>query len=505
MINENPAWDICGPTLFWTSSRCPDGATGDGYWVAPARQVKGGVNKGCARPTEDHGIACCSEFATTDNKAVIATKRAQANAKYTVARGYHGFCSYGDNSEFPCERYDGSCQPDRYIAESGHRSCLGTDICLVGAGPKYGMPEGSNVCAPQYHVGQISFMPTKMIKGQPSTFVFTSRGDMVVPERRAIVRIVKGSNPGCMGVWDYSADVAADSGALQTQAGWRERPAGHPQPDTCHGNRPCTDSLPGGATEPYLVWRDVVLDQGLVLSSVGWEEPVHHVCLCDAELDCAEKENWHDLGTLMLEPAADYFPQMPPNDMMMITVDGDLLETYTYNDVLRIREKNPPTGGQAATDDSIHPYGRGSESLFELCSQKCMANDLCRGFSITTGPVDQTWMHAEWKPALLLTKCALKGEKVKVREVGRADGTVSTYRYYFQKKVSACCPRPMQQLACLPAGRRTYLPACPRALGVSLPHQCMPTLSKASHHCIPSHSSLLTRPSPHVITSGRVQ
>ena len=439
MMDEAPAWDIGGPTLFWTSTKCPDEVTGDGYWVSPARNDETTlsiVNKGCARPDELHGVACCSEFATTNKSQALLDRRAEASATYgLLARGFSGYCEGYESGSYPCERYDGGCTPDRYT-EHGDRGCLGADMCAVAAGSKYGMPKGINVCIPQYHVNQITFQPTKMIKGQPSTFVFTSRGDSNVPENGAIVRIVKGHNPGCMGVWDYTAPVAADSGKLTTQGGWRVRPESAPMPDSCHGVGACADSLPY-ATEPYLIWEDVMLDQGLVIASVDWEEPTHHVCLCDTDEDCSAAENWHDLGELKLEPAADKFAQMLPHSEMHVAVDGDLLETYGWNDVLAVRAKNPEVGspsGLVATSDAMNPYGKGAETLFELCSQRCIRNDRCRGFTITTGPVEQVWMHGEWRPALQLTKCALKGEKVKLRRIGVADGNVATYRYYFQKQ-----------------------------------------------------------------------
>jgi hypothetical protein len=102
-----------------------------------------------------------------------------------------------------------------------------------------------------------------MKKSQPTTFIFMGKGDIEMPENKAIIRIVKGYNFGlllttyyllfttyylllttyyllltthylllrynfgCMGVWDHSADVAADSGVISVQGAWRLRPDGN--------------------------------------------------------------------------------------------------------------------------------------------------------------------------------------------------------------------------------------------------------------------------------------
>ena len=108
-----------------------------------------------------------------------------------------------------------------------------------------------------------------------------------------------------MGAWDLTAAIAADSGVLLTQGGWRVRPAGFEQTNGMRGfwgtgdcsTGICSPDLPY-STEPYLEWKDVSLDEGLVLPGADFEESTHHVCLCDLDTDCQAPANWHDLGAL---------------------------------------------------------------------------------------------------------------------------------------------------------------------------------------------------------------
>ena len=71
-----------------------------------------------------------------------------------------------------------------------------------------------------------------------------------------------------MGVWDGSAEVAADSGILETKGQWTLRPEGHPQPDGCGGGS-CDDTLPY-ATEPYLIWEDVKTRHQAQTQDLAW-------------------------------------------------------------------------------------------------------------------------------------------------------------------------------------------------------------------------------------------
>ena len=488
MNEEVTGHDPCWGALFWTSTKCPDERTGNGYWVAPALRSSSTLSNGCARPTEVASVACCSEFARTNKTRTVALKRERANGLYVIKNGYTGYCD--GPGGFPCKRYEGSCRPERDLSNEGS-DCMGSttkwidsiskttvetgtgDMCGRGVGPKYGLPKGSNACIPRYHVNQITFTPTKVLKSRPVDFIFTSRSDSGFPTQGAKIRIVKGYNVGCMGVWEddfpYMA-ASSDSthpqtnGVLAVQGGWRERPIGYAQTagvnmadphfgermscgntgaNTC-GNVVARHCEPGGvcspnlpaSTEPFIEWKGVMLDEGLIVGNEGYEEPMHHVCLCDTSKlgprACRTPANWHDLGELELQPASDRFPKQPPLNRILLAVGGDLLETYAWKDVLSIRNAAPSPDLVMATDHN-NPYHRGADALHELCSQKCLRNDRCRGFSMTL-TVSVAGMHQGYRDALQNVQCALKGDKVQLRDVANADSSLSTFRWYYQRQ-----------------------------------------------------------------------
>ena len=465
--------------LFWTATKCPDERTGSGYWMAPALRSTSTMEKGCGRPTELASVACCSDFATTNKSHVVALKRQRANGLYTIRNGYTGYCD--GLGGFPCKRYEGSCRPERDVSNQGG-DCMGTttkwidsvskqtveagtgDMCGRGTGPKYGLPKGSSACIPRYHVNQITFTPTRVLKARPVDFIFTPRSDSGFPTKGAKIRIVKGYNVGCMGVWeDDFPHIAASTdstnpttnGILAVKGGWKERPEGFPQlagavnegyPQLAGSHRApraskrcpsgvCTPNLPE-ATEPYIEWKNVMLDTGLVVAKSSFEEPMHHVCLCDTSVagaaGCRTPANWHDLGELVLEPASDHFPKQPPSHRIQLAVGGDLLETYAWPDVLRVRS-NAPTPGLVLATDNVNPYDKGADALHELCSQRCLQNDRCRGFQMTI-EVEPVWMHAGYRQALQNVRCSLKGDQVRLRDLAHADVSVTTFRWYYQRQ-----------------------------------------------------------------------
>ena len=163
---------------------------------------------------------------------------------------------------------------------------------------------------------------------------------------------------------------------------------------------------------------------------------MHHVCLCDTSKlgprACRTPANWHDLGELELQPASDRFPKQPPLNRILLAVGGDLLETYAWKDVLSIRNAAPSPDLVMATDHN-NPYHRGADALHELCSQKCLRNDRCRGFSMTL-TVSVAGMHQGYRDALQNVQCALKGDKVQLRDVANADSSLSTFRWYHQRQ-----------------------------------------------------------------------
>ena len=62
-----------------------------------------------------------------------------------------------------------------------------------------------------------------------------------------------------MGVWDNSADVAADSGVISVQGAWRLRPDGN------------TGSTAENL-QPWIEWKDVMIDEGLVVEEMDYED-----------------------------------------------------------------------------------------------------------------------------------------------------------------------------------------------------------------------------------------
>jgi hypothetical protein len=243
-------------------------------------------------------VACCADYEPiVDNWALVESYRGSINGenpKDPAVRGSPGYCT----RTTPCRRYDGSCDLFEHF-QFRDATCIGSDFCAADVGAKYGMKKRTAVCLPEYFVNQIAFTPREMTKSQPATFLFTQRGDIELPKTHATVRIVKGDNIGCMGVWDSSTEIAADSGVLLTQGGWRVRPLGYEQfrnvnSGDCSSGI-CYEDLPY-TTEPYLEWKDVTIDEGFNFPGTGFEESTHHVCLCDLDLDCLAPWNWHDLG-----------------------------------------------------------------------------------------------------------------------------------------------------------------------------------------------------------------
>ena len=238
--------------LWWSTTKCPDELNGTGYWMSTLGEKADGIAKGCAFPTELGNTACCSEynFSTSELRRNI-TKNITARA-FIVARGYLGWCAGG------CKTYDGDCRVFSTAGGKGQETggCIDPgDQCMPGVGTKYGQPEGASVCVPAYNTNQVTFMPAHVTRSQPVTFVFTSRGHHDVPPNGVRARIIKGNNPGCMGVWETgNSEIAADSdGILPTQGGWSPRPPGYSL-DNCTGNVVCHDELPG-FYEPWVEWK----------------------------------------------------------------------------------------------------------------------------------------------------------------------------------------------------------------------------------------------------------
>ena len=82
--------------------------------------------------------------------------------------------------------------------------------CAMLAASKYGMIDGGSACIPTYNEQQIEFWPKTLFLNIPTDMLFLERGRIEIPDK-SNVRIVSGMNPGCMGVWDRSAIIIAET------------------------------------------------------------------------------------------------------------------------------------------------------------------------------------------------------------------------------------------------------------------------------------------------------
>ena len=190
--------------------------------------------------------------------------------------------------------------------------------------------------------------------------------------------MVPGNNPGCLGVWDRSATIVAEA-TLHVQNEHRMRPAGFPTvTDECGGPRDL--DLPYN-TQPYYEWHGMSLEGGTLQSVAdssvpAYEEPIHHVCLCDAADDCGAPTSWHDLGQLEVEPYTTFFSNnfegvTDGGVSAAIGVGGDLFETYRMDELeTYYPELTKQRRGVYATVKVFR----------EFCAQRCMANPACQGF-----------------------------------------------------------------------------------------------------------------------------
>lgn len=291
-----------------------------------------------------------------------------------IQLGNYSYCSDGT---MPCGAYEGHCRRDN--------DCQFNTMCAIGAGAKYGLPEGSNVCIPQYGIKtsnhlsghQIAFLPTMLYKAQPTSVLFYERGQPEIP-RRAKVRVLEGSNPGCMGVWDQSVPVAAEATLLK-HGRHRVRPEGRP---VAGGSWAHLDQDLPYHTQPYLLWEGLTLEGRSVLEASTFRDTRYQVCLCDADADCTHPPAWSDLGFLSLEPAASYYVSAREHAGQhlshgaIVGVGGELFESYREADMAHYWPKLQRL--RASDSEPLHN---------ELCAQRCSANPLCLGFDM----VDPEW------------------------------------------------------------------------------------------------------------------
>ena len=89
-------------------------------------------------------MACCSSWNSTDLKAQLDAYRAARDIKL-------GNFSYCNSLQMPCGEGEGHCK--------SNRDCKFNTQCAIGAGGKYGLPEGTGVCIPKYGSHQAGATP----------------------------------------------------------------------------------------------------------------------------------------------------------------------------------------------------------------------------------------------------------------------------------------------------------------------------------------------------------
>ena len=92
-----------------------------------------------------------------------------------------------------------------------------------------------------------------------------------------------------MGVWDRSATIIAET--TVPLFNWMKHDYYNPGDDEASSTR-------------NLISSGRISTSIRTCSDTGFEEVFAQVCLCDEALDCFTPENWHDLGSLTIEPVS---------------------------------------------------------------------------------------------------------------------------------------------------------------------------------------------------------
>ena len=409
--------------LAWTSTKC--GPNNEGRYVAASDNRLGShgdtVGYSCVPETQLYFPACCSDWETQDWSAQMKALRKTRD----VSLGEYGYCN---DDRTPCKAYEGHC---RFNGD-----CQYGTSCAQRAGAKYGLPEGSSVCIPTYFQHQIAFWPPVIYKGQPTNVIFQERGKFKIPDV-ALVRIIKGNNQGCLGVWDYSVPIAAES-TLYKKGSRKMRQV--PLDFNRHCSRgPLDQDLPENA-QPYLLWENLIIDGQKKIPGSPYVEVRSHVCLCDNSTNCNSPSSWHDLGRLAIEPTERTFfrnsNQNHPlgNIKASIGYGGDLYESYRMVDMIHFYpDLSRLKFGLSPNSESRNEKGLGSQVNIhmEFCAQRCMANPLCYGFDW----FDETeWDYGSTdERGYKQTTCRMRGEGVKIKVLARNDYVGSaTPKFYFK-------------------------------------------------------------------------
>ena len=98
--------------------------------------------------------------------------------------------------------------------------------CARRIGAKYGFDDKASVCIPKYDEQQIRFGPKRLLSGQRTNMIFVEGGTSIIP-RKAWIRLLAGDNVGCMGAWDDTTTIWAET-TLARQSDHIVRPVGRP-------------------------------------------------------------------------------------------------------------------------------------------------------------------------------------------------------------------------------------------------------------------------------------
>ena len=441
----------CPGSYLWSSTDC--GENSEGVFVTEATtgiwnegtghgvsSVPSGPSKHCInKTTADYGYiypACCSEYKKNQANPAGSTAYLYPSSyknktleylgvEYPVGtwgnasefqtvfekevddqrfflrleNGMDGFCNAGDYGPsirkdsrrmMPCTEYQSSCKAKRkFYADSG---CGKHTHCAAGIGAKYGFAEGAHVCIPMYRLNQVQFVlgSSPAIGGVKQDVLFVERGAAIIPDE-AKIKVLKGERTGCVGIWDKTVDVAAET-TLKKQGDYIVRPENYPlvgpilnfktierikRNDVDFGGE-----LPN-VNQPYMLWKDFVLDGRNKIFGYDYEDPRHQVCMCDTSTDCNSPTSWHDLGSLDIDKDYNLFQRY----YRAIAIGGDLYESYSSRDFY----KHVPPYLIHSYENMVDPLPGNWQQLHhakdskfaEFCAQRCLANDRCVGFSYT--------------------------------------------------------------------------------------------------------------------------